>query len=226
MQRNLIILGVLFISSYFWWRSVGVYAMWAGAVFILAALWLRWGSRVTKLRLADKLLNSLPWRGDEMVLDVGCGHGLFTVYAAKRLKTGKAIGIDVWREFDQARNRSENVMDNAQIEGVGRFVEVKDGDAREIPFPGETFDIVVSGWAIHNIAVGTGREKAIREAYRVLKPGGWLGILDIEVAKECRDVMERLGMVEVRISGPSFAFIAPTSQLVGQKPERAEAKVA
>jgi hypothetical protein len=35
-----------------------------------------WGSKVGKLRLRDKVLNALRWRGDETVLDVGCGHGL------------------------------------------------------------------------------------------------------------------------------------------------------
>lgn len=218
MQRNLIILGVALVALLVVWPKVGVYAVCPGATLLLAAIWLRFGSRVGKVKLADKLLSSIPWRGDELVLDVGCGHGLLTVLSAKRLKSGKATGVDVWREFDQAENRPDKPLENAKIEGVGRFVEVKDGDARELPFPDSTFDVVVSGWAIHNIAVGTGREKAIKEMIRVLKPGGWIGILDIEATKEFVSAMHKAGIVSVQRSGPSFCFISPTHQLVAQKP--------
>jgi hypothetical protein len=43
-------------------------------------------SKVGKLRERDRLLDSIPWRGDEAVLDVGCGRGLLLVGAAKRLR--------------------------------------------------------------------------------------------------------------------------------------------
>lgn len=218
MLRNLIILGTVLVALLFIWPKVGVYAVWPGITLLLAAIWLRWGSRVGKVKLAEKLVSSLPWRGDEHVLDVGCGHGLLTVLAAKRLKSGKSIGVDVWREFDQAENRPDKLLDNAKIEGVARFVEVKDGDARELPFPDATFDVVVSGWAIHNIAVGTGREKAIQEMVRVLKPGGWLGILDIEATKEFVSALHKAGLGSIQRSGPSFCFISPTHRLVAQKP--------
>ncbi len=55
-----------------------------------------WSSRVAKLKLRDRLLDSLALKGDEKILDVGCGRGLLLIGAAKRLKTGKATGIDVW----------------------------------------------------------------------------------------------------------------------------------
>lgn len=218
MQRNLIIVGVALMALLFIWPSVGVYAFWPGLTLLLAAVWLRWGSRVGKIKLAQKMLNELPWRGDEQVLDVGCGHGLLTVLAAKHLNTGKSIGVDVWREFDQAENRPDKVLDNARLEGVARLVEVKDGDARELPFADGTFDVILSGWAIHNIAVGTGREKAIREMIRVLKPGGWVGIVDIEATKEFVAALHKSGLSNIRRSGPNFCFISPTHQLVAQKP--------
>jgi arsenite methyltransferase len=218
MQRNMAILGAVLVALLFLWPSVGVYAVWPGATFLLAALWLRLGSRFGKPKLAQALLDRIPWKGDEEVLDVGCGHGLLTILAAKRLKAGRAVGVDVWREFDQAQNRPEKVLENAKIEGVGRLVEVKDGDARELPFADATFDVVLSSWAIHNIAVGTGRERAVAEMLRVLKPGGWLGMLDIECVGECREVLARAGARNLQRFGPSFLFIAPTHGIVAQKP--------
>jgi arsenite methyltransferase len=69
-----------------------------GCVFLLQAGVLIWGSKYGKLRLRDKLLDTIPWRGDEQVLDVGCGHGLMVIGAAKRLNSGgKAVGIDLWQ---------------------------------------------------------------------------------------------------------------------------------
>ena len=75
-----------------------------------------WGSRVGKLRLRDKLIGSIPWRGDELVLDVGCGHGLLLIAAAKRLRGGKAISVDLWKNQDQADNSREATWRNVEIE--------------------------------------------------------------------------------------------------------------
>ena len=47
-----------------------------GSGFGPGALLLLWSSLVGKFRVRDSLLNAVPWRGDEHVLDVGCGHGL------------------------------------------------------------------------------------------------------------------------------------------------------
>ena len=76
-----------------------------------------WGSKVGKLRLRDKIIASIPWRGDEQVLDVGCGHGLMLLAVAKRLQSGRAIGIDIWSQVDQADNNPESTLANARIEG-------------------------------------------------------------------------------------------------------------
>src|SRR5437879_1863149 len=59
------------------------------------ALLMIYESKIGKVRGRDKLLNLIPWRGDEQVLDVGCGRGLMLIGAAKKLKTGMAFGIDI-----------------------------------------------------------------------------------------------------------------------------------
>src|SRR5271170_4210361 len=57
-------------------------------------------SRTGKLKMREKLLDSVPWKGDEKVLDVGCGRGLLMIGAAQRVKTGRATGVDIWRHED------------------------------------------------------------------------------------------------------------------------------
>src|SRR5690348_16272027 len=64
-----------------------------GMTSVIIAAVMVWSSRTAKLEVRDRILDSLPWRGDEKVLDVGCGRGLLLIGAAKRLKTGKATGI-------------------------------------------------------------------------------------------------------------------------------------
>jgi SAM-dependent methyltransferase len=105
-----------------------------GTCFVLQGLVMVWGSKVGKLHLRDKMIDSVSWRGDEQVLDVGCGHGLMLIGAAKRLTTGHALGIDIWQQEDQASNSSRATLENALREGVADRVELRDSDARELPF--------------------------------------------------------------------------------------------
>lgn len=149
----------------------------SGLGFGLGALLLLWSSLFGKFRARDALLNAVPWRGDEQVLDVGCGHGLMLIGAAKRLSSGHATGIDIWQDVDQAHNSAAATRRNAELEGV--TVDVRDGDARKIPFGGATFDVVVSSLALHNIYNATEREQALGEIARVLKPGGHAAIFDV-----------------------------------------------
>jgi hypothetical protein len=96
-----------------------------GAFFALASWGLGgtavflWSSKSGKLRITDRIINSIPWRGDEMVLDVGCGRRLMLIGAAKRLTSGgKAVGVDIWNPADQSGNQLEETLENAKIEGV------------------------------------------------------------------------------------------------------------
>lgn len=228
MQRALWIIGALGVALSFVYPPLGQYTVFVGAAFLVSALVMFWGSKVGKLKLVERLLDEFPWTGSERVLDVGCGRGLPLISVARRLIKGRVTGIDVWRDVDLANNRMEKTLENISIERVGNRADVRDGDARELPFESETFDVVVSSWAIHNIAVRSGRLQAIREMVRVLRPGGWLGILDIEDSKEYVGELRALGMISVTRKGPSFLFLIPTYQVTAWKPEpeRAEASEA
>lgn len=182
------------------------------AGFTFAALMMLWSSLYAKFRARDKLLDAIPWRGDEKVLDVGCGHGLMLIGAAKRLKTGRATGIDIWQSVDQAGNSADATKKNAEIEGVD--VDIRDGDARKIPFDDETFDVVVSSFALHNIYDANEREQALREIARVTKRGGYAGIMDIR--HNYAPIFERNGYTIVKKSwSPMFAM--STRTLIARK---------
>ena len=176
-----------------------------------------WGSKVGKLRLRDRVLDALALHGDERVLDVGCGHGLMLLGAARRLTTGKAVGVDIWQKEDQAGNDRKATLENACRENVADRVELHDGDARSLPFADGSFDVVVSSWAIHNIYDAPGREQAVREIIRVLKARGRVALVDIQHAAEYAAVLRAAGMDQVRLSSPNFLFLIPTRVVTAVK---------
>ena len=142
-------------------------------------LWMVYDSKIGKVREREDYLDKIVWRGDERVLDVGCGLGLFLIGAAKRLKTGRAVGIDLWQAEDLSGNTPAGTLNNATIEGVADKVEVHTGDARKLPFDDASFNVVLSSMALHNIYNADERQTAVREIARVLKPGGRVLILDV-----------------------------------------------
>ncbi len=71
-----------------------------------------------------QLMDELGLRGDEHVLDVGCGRGAVLMLAARRLPAGRAVGADVWRRRDQSGNSRAAAARNAAAEGVRDRVEL------------------------------------------------------------------------------------------------------
>ena len=125
-----------------------------------------------KLRVRDALLDMVPWTGTESVLDVGTGRGLMLIGAAKRLTTGRATGVDIWNASDLSGNCLGNLKRNIDIEGVAGRADVMTADARKLPFPDASFDVIFSLLCLHNIHDAAGRRAACQEMARVLKPGG------------------------------------------------------
>ena len=200
----------------------------AMTVVVLGLVWGLWGlgsaalmirsSKVGKLRERDRILDTIPWRGDETVLDAGCGRGLLLVGAARRLSTGRAVGVDIWQRRDQSGNSPEAALGNAKLEGVEERVEVRDGDLRDLPFEDETFDVVLSGLVLHNIHDREEREGAVRELARVLKPDGRLAIVDIWNTDEYARVLRESGVEDVRRSGLRFNIFPPVREVAARKP--------
>jgi ubiquinone/menaquinone biosynthesis C-methylase UbiE len=143
------------------------------------------------------LLDKLNLRGDERILDLGCGRGAVLLLAAQHLTTGRAVGVDLWRSVDQSGNSAEATRRNAIAEGVADRVELHTGDMTALPFEDDSFDVVVSSLAIHNIRGRAGREKTISEAVRVLRPGGRLMIADIRATRQHQAQLAKIGMNDV-----------------------------
>jgi SAM-dependent methyltransferase len=233
---GLFVLGGIGFAAALVWRLLGdpplagrIALVGAGTYFLLGAVGMVRYSKVGKLRIRDQILKSIPWRGDERVLDVGCGRGLLLVGAARHLTSGKAIGVDRWVAGALTGNRPEAVLNNARVEGVLDRVEVQPGDVRQLPFADASFDVAVSNFVLHEVNNRAEREQTVREMVRVLKPGGRLALVDFIFTSECVRALQAIGIADAKRAraGSFFSFwlgallnfgLVQTYQVTGSKP--------
>lgn len=224
--RNLLVIGSALIISGVFFPAIhlgSVTVRWAQSVFcaggfcvaegILMLLYAKWG----KFRHRDRMLNMVPWRGDEQVLDVGTGRGLLLIGAARRLTSGRGTGIDVWSTKDLSGNSLARAQTNVEVEGVKEKVTLKSEDARKLSFPDASFDVALSNLCIHNIPSVEGRAQACREIARVLKPGGTALISDFIKTGFYQKIFAESGL-KVSRTGMNLLSFPPLRVIKAEKP--------
>ena len=140
-------------------------------------------------------------REGEVVLDLGSGGGIDVLLSARRVgPTGKAYGLDMTDEMLELaeRNKSEAGVTN---------VEFLKGEIENIPLPDASVDVIISNCVIN---LSGDKERVLREAFRVLKPGGRFAVSDVaargDPSPELRRNMEAwIGCVAGALSDTDYA---------------------
>ncbi|MEK6687765.1 MAG: arsenite methyltransferase [Gemmatimonadota bacterium] len=180
-------------------------------------------------------------RPGETVLDLGSGGGIDVLLSARRVgPTGKAFGLDMTDEMLALARRNQAA---AGVENV----EFLKGEIEAIPLPDNTVDVIISNCVI-NLAADKGT--VLREAFRVLRPGGRFAVSDIvtlgpvpaEVRRnvelwmgcvagalevtEFERLLTEAGFVEVSIEPTRLYSAADASELLAQLGDQAPALAA
>src|SRR5712692_8514718 len=141
--------------------------IWFCDTFVFRGQW-----RELRLRTAN-LARIQP---GEQVLDVGCGTGTLAMEVARRVgRAGRVAGVDPGTQ-QIARARAKAARRNVPI-------EFQIGVIEQLPFPDQTFDVVLSTLMLHHLPASLKRQ-GLSEVARVLKPGGRLVIADFKRKKE------------------------------------------
>ncbi len=143
--------------------AIGV--AWALAAFLVVQFGFRINAPVA-LPTARFLQHGTGW-----VLDLGSGSGRATLMVLIERPQARVVALDNWSADYIAENSPRRLLANAEVARVADRVEVATGDMRNLPFEHDSFDGIVSTYAIDHLD-SEGITRALREASRVLKPGG------------------------------------------------------
>src|SRR3989475_658804 len=161
--------------------------------------------RTSEIRddLSEKLADMLALQGDEQILDLATGTGRVARPVAKRLKTGRIIGVDQALAMLDVGHQHEDPI-RAYYQGAG--------EADAVPFKSNSFDRAFVSFSLHHFGNPAG---VVTEVLRVLKNGGRFVVLDpiIEEAKDSVDVAleTKINQVFRPTHGDDFRFHTASS---------------
>lgn len=158
-------------------------------------------------RTARSFRSTLQKRGAR-ALDLCCGTGDMARALRKQAPKATIVGVDF----------SRGMLKRGQMKFHEHQIAAVEGDALRLPFPDQTFDLVVSAFGFRNLS---NYDAGLREIHRMLRPGGELGILDFSEPGGLlgkvygfyfRNILPKIGTVISGVSGPYSYLPASVSR--------------
>jgi len=165
-------------------------------------------------RLYECILHRLGVGRSGTYLDIGSGNGVLAVKLALVNPAAEVVGIDSWgADWEYSQARAER---NARIANVDDRVRFQRGDAASLPFASETFDGAVSNLTFHEVRGTPDKRAVLREALRVIAPGGAFTFVDYFLEKKYygplpsfEESLAELGLSEVDLKALSEVLTIP-----------------
>lgn len=184
----------------------------AGFVFLLIAVYMVAARRMFSAQgqniedsVRELVVEHVDWQGQGKALDIGCGNGPLVVKLARQFPEAEVVGLDFWgKDWDYSMQVCE---ENARLAGVAERVSFRQGSASALPFEDASFDLVVSNLTFHEVQDAKDKRDCIKEALRVLKPGGVFVLQDLLLLRSYYGTPEELVETVQEWGGCDVEFI-------------------
>jgi SAM-dependent methyltransferase len=134
-------------------------------------------------KVYDLIIQNLGTQGKGRLLDIGSGNGVLAVKLAGANPEAEVVGVDYWgKDWEYSKTVCDQ---NARIAQVDGRVHFQKGDAAALDFPNEAFDGAVSNLTFHEVRSVADKREVLREALRVVKPGGGFAFIDYFFDAKC-----------------------------------------
>jgi SAM-dependent methyltransferase len=171
----LVFLGLAWLEP-FWAIPAGLFGL-MGLYFLLSYYRFSPAGGDVQAKIVGLVLDRLDWDGKGRALDIGCGNGALTLRLAQAYPAARVTGCDFWgKNWDYSQQVCEQ---NARIAGVAERVVFQMASASALPFEEGAFDLAVSNLTFHEVSDTKDKRQVLREALRVVRPGGKFAFQDL-----------------------------------------------